>query len=317
MIYNFNKFAIKNRKKSKWKNNGFRTLFESIIPNEVILALKDWKDNYNKNNYVVIGGIALSYYIKPRYTEDVDLVFLSYEDIPINVFKFRRNRDHAFEDIKTGVEIELLTPNHINKSYSFFEEVFKNSIQSDGIKIASPESLIALKLGRFSEVDKVDIKELYKYSIENKLEINLNKYNLSESEINNYNNLISDIDDTINENIYMMSNKLNIKSKPFIKYKLNDYEIYIIAEKFGEPRFHIIKNINNKIKRFEDFQFSISLTNTINEFGKIKVLDSSTEYNTLDNFENLENDIKEWLSYNLNKIRKDWNSLNKRKIKIN
>jgi len=317
MIHNFNKFSIKSRKKSKWKNNGFRSLFESIIPNEVILALKDWKENYNSKNYIIIGGIALSYYIKPRYTEDIDLAFLSYDDIPSNVFKFRRNRDHSFEHIKTGVEIELLTPKHLDRGYNFFETIFENSKESDGIKIASPESLIALKLRRFSNTDQNDITELYKYCVENNLEIDLEKYELSNIEYDNYNQLISNIDDVINENLYMLNNKLNIKSKLHKKYKLIDYEIYIINENFGEPRFHVIRNINNRIKRFTDFQFSISLTKPFNESGKIRILDSSTEYSSLDNFPNLESDIKDWLSTNLINIKKDWNFLNNnRKIKL-
>jgi hypothetical protein len=316
MIYNFNKFSIKNRKKSKWKNNGFRSLFESIIPNEVILALKDWKDYCTNDNYILIGGLALSYYIKPRYTEDIDLAFLSYDDIPSNVFKFRRNREHSFEHIKTGVEIELLTSKHLNRSNYFFEKVFENANKSDDIKIASPESLIALKLRRFSDIDKNDIKELYKYCIENKIKIDLEKYSLSKLEYDRYEEIKLNIDDIINENLYMLNNKLNIKSKKYKKYNLKDYEIYIMNEEFGEPRFHIIKNINNAIKRFDDFQFSISLTKPFNELGKIRILDSSTEYNSLDNFDNIESEIKEWLFFNLDKIKKDWNNLNKRKIKI-
>jgi hypothetical protein len=317
MIYNFNKFSIKSRKKSKWKNNGFRSLFESIIPNEVILALKDWKDNYDSENYVIIGGIALSYYIKPRYTEDIDLAFLSYDDIPTNIFKFRRNREQSFEHIKTGVEIELLTPEHLNRSYSFFETIFKNSKKSDGIKIASPESLIALKLRRFNNTDQNDIVELHKYCLENSLEIDLKKYNLSDIEYDNYDRLVSNIDDVVNENLYMLNNKLSIKSKLHKKYKLKDYEIYIMNENFGEPRFHVIKNIDNKIKRFTDFQFSISITKPLDESGKIRILDSSTEYNSLDNFIHLESDIKDWLVANLINIKKDWNFLNRnRRIKI-
>jgi hypothetical protein len=77
-----------------------------------------------------------------------------------------------------------------------------------------------------------------------------------------------------------------------------------------------MENINNSIKRFDDFQFSISLTKPFNELGKIRILDSSTEYNSLDNFDNIESEIKEWLFFNLDKIKKDWNNLNKRKIKI-
>jgi predicted nucleotidyltransferase len=314
MITNFNKFSVKDRRKSKWKNNGFRSLFESIIPNEVILALKDWKDHCDSKNYVIIGGIALSYYIKPRYTEDIDLVFLSYDHIPNNVFKFRRNREHSFEHIKTGVEVELLTPKHLDRNDRFFEVIFQNSKESDGIKIASPESLIALKLRRFNNTDRNDIKELYKYCIENNIQIELEKYELSELELKNYSDLILTIDDSINENFYMLNNKLKINSKYYKKYNLNDYEIYIMNEKFGEPRFHVIKNINNKIKKFNDFQFSISITKPFNESGKIRVLDSSTEYNSLDNFPNLESEISNWILNNSEIIKEDWNFLNSRKI---
>ena len=156
-IINYNEFS--NRRKSKWLNNGCRSLLESIIPNEVIQALRDWKDNYSKDNYVMIGGLALSYYNRPRYTEGVDLIFLSDEEIPNNVYKFRRNRKHSFEHIKTGVEVEVeaLSPSVINKNEDFFKCVFEDSIESDGIKIASPVSLIALKLSRFNDSDKSDI----------------------------------------------------------------------------------------------------------------------------------------------------------------
>lgn len=316
MIFNFNKFSIKDRRKSKWKNNGFRTIFESIIPNEVILALKDWSNNYNSDNYVLIGGYALSYYTKPRYTEDIDLIFISYDEIPKMVFGFRRNRAHAFEHIKTGVEVELLTPNHINKNESFFRTIFNVSIESDGMRVASPESLIALKLGRFSNDDKDDIIKLYKYCIENKIDIDLSKYNLSEGEMNRFNNLISDLDESISENLYMLENKLNIELGRYKKYTLNEYEVYIMCEDYGEPRFHFTKNINNKVKRFEDFQFSISLTKTFNEDGSFRILDSSTEYNSMSNFTNLDKLLKEWLSSNISYLKNDWNELNSsRKIK--
>jgi hypothetical protein len=313
---NFNKFSIKNRKKSKWKNNGFRTLFESIIPNEVIMALKDWKDNYKVDNYVLIGGFALSYYLKPRYTEDIDLAFLSYNEIPNYVTKFRRNRKHSFEHIKTGVEIELLTPEHLDRTVDFFENIFESAIVSDGVKISSPEGLIALKLRRFSDIDRSDIIELYKYLRENNKEVELEKYNLSNNEIEKWEKLMLEIDDTINENIYMLTNKVNISNNNWKKYNLGEYEVYIMKEDFGEPRLHIIRNINNRIRRFSDFQFSISLTKPFNESADIRVLDSSTEYNSLSNFPELEKNFKEFLISNLEELRKDWNNLNRRKIKI-
>ena len=102
-ILSYKDFSIyENRRKSKWKNDGFRSIYESVIPKEVLVALDDWKNSNNKD-CVLIGGLALSYYIRPRYTEDIDLIFLTEDDIPETVYKFRRNRKHSFEHIKTGV----------------------------------------------------------------------------------------------------------------------------------------------------------------------------------------------------------------------
>ena len=132
-ILSYKDFSLfSNRKKSKWKNDGIRSIYESIIPKDVIVALDDWKSS-NTSNCVLIGGIALSYYIKPRYTEDINLIFLTDEDIPLSVYKFRRNRKHSYEHIKTGVEVELITPEYINKDNSLFKNVFETSIESDGI----------------------------------------------------------------------------------------------------------------------------------------------------------------------------------------
>lgn len=314
MIDNFNKHTLKSRKKSKWKNNGFRSIFESIIPNEVIITLRDWKDSYKKDNYVLIGAYALSYHTKPRYTEDVDLIFMSFDEIPQMVTNFRRNRNHSFEHIKTGVEVELLTPDHLNRDVDFFKAVFDSSIISDGIRIASPVSLIALKLRRFNNTDKSDITEMYKYCMENNIYIDLNPYKLSSEEIEKYENLIKDIDSIIHENMYMLENSLNISSKKHIKYKFSEYEIYIMNENFGEPRFHFTKNIQNDIKRFEDFQFAISITKPFDDLGNIRVLNSSTEYNSLSNFKGLESELRVWMVENLEVIREDWNKLNYRKI---
>jgi predicted nucleotidyltransferase len=301
-----------NRRKSKWKNsNNWRTLYESIIPNEVITTLNDWKENVGTDKYLIIGGIALSYYIKPRYTEDLDLIFLSYDDIPDSVYKFRRNRNHSFEHIRTGVEVELLTPEHINKGVEFFEVIFQNSIISDGIKIASPESLIALKLKRFNNRDKSDIIELVKYCKENNIDINLEKYNLERIELDNYDSI--DYDDRISENLYMLDNVKNLSRLDNIKYKLGDCEVYITNEKFGEPRLHFTKNIENLVKRFGDFQFSISLSEPFHN-GDLRIIESSTEYKNMDMFQSEKKMITNFIKSNIDNLKDDWNKLNKRKI---
>lgn len=305
-----------NRKKSKWKNDGIRSIYESIIPKEVLVALDDWKSS-NTSNCVLIGGIALSYYIKPRYTEDIDLIFLTDEDIPTNVYKFRRNRKHSFEHIKTGVEVEVITPEHINKERSLFENVFETSIESDGIKIASPLGLIALKLFRSktNERDRVDISELCRYCYENGIDIDLSNFDITKEELDTFNDIISNINfDSISENTYLLEyNSYFKKNVNFKKIEIGDYDIHIFEEKYGEPRFHFGKRYMDD-RKYDNFQFSISLTKPL-DGSRIRVLESSTGYKSFNGFESDEEFLKDWLRKNIELVKSDWNILNKRKLK--
>jgi hypothetical protein len=66
---------MKAGKKRQYKNDGFRSLYESAVYPELSIALEDWKRNCNDG--ILIGGLAYSYYCKPRKTEDIDCLFLS------------------------------------------------------------------------------------------------------------------------------------------------------------------------------------------------------------------------------------------------
>jgi len=315
-ILSYKDFSLfSNRKKSKWKNDGIRSIYESIIPKEVLIALDDWKYS-NNSNCVLIGGIALSYYIKPRYTEYIDLIFLTDEDIPENVFKFRRNRKHSFEHIKTGVEVELITPEHINKDISLFQNVFDTSIESDGIKIASPIGLISLKLFRSktNERDRVDIIELCRYCYENNIDLDISNFNVTEEELNIFNEIKSNINfDSISENKYLLEYNSYLKNGIYKKTEFDKYEIYLFEEKYGEPRFHFGRKYRGD-RRYKDFQFSISLTKTFDDLGKTRVLESSTGYKSFNGFESDEEILRDWLKENINNLKSDWNYLNKRKL---
>ena len=165
---------LRDLKKIRTENDGYRTLFESIVSNEVLETLTDWIEN-DKSNFVLIGGLALSYYVKPRATSDIDLLFLSVDDIPEKVYKFRKHRKGAFEHIKTNVEVEVVSPQTINTPLHVAQKVFDTSIETNGIKVASPSGIIALKLGRFSRQDQADIEALINYTT-----IDLNQFELSE-----------------------------------------------------------------------------------------------------------------------------------------
>lgn len=175
-----NDYQIRNIDKMSDINKGDRTLKESIMSPEVNLALNDWIDN-NINNCVLIGGIALSYYVKPRYTEDIDILFLSKMYIPETLNKFKKHRPSAFQHNKTHVEVEVVTPELINTPIFLVATVFVTAIIKDGIKIASPSGLIALKLGRFNLQDQADIYALIKCS-----EIDLTPFKLPDELLDKY-----------------------------------------------------------------------------------------------------------------------------------
>jgi hypothetical protein len=140
--------------------NGTRTLYESIVVPEVLKALKDWAIA-DVPNCVLIGGLAVSFWCKPRATSDGDFLFISENEIPNEINGFKRVRSHAFRHNKTHVEIEVLSPEFLNIPSGLGKKVIETAVkQSNSIKVASKEGLIATKLNRFSLQDRADIDEL-------------------------------------------------------------------------------------------------------------------------------------------------------------
>lgn len=176
---------IRNIGKMNHMNDGTRSLYESVMAPEVILALDDWK-KYSECNCVLIGATAMSYYVKPRYTSDVDVLFSTKDDIPKEVYNFKKHRTSAFQHNKTHVEVEVITPELINVSPDFIKKIFDTAVidlDSD-IKIASPEGLVALKLGRFNFFDQGDIQNLKRYKT-----IDLSYFDLNDKLMNRFNSI--------------------------------------------------------------------------------------------------------------------------------
>lgn len=136
-------------------NDGTRTLVESVVVPEIISAIKDWK-----GSGVLVGGLALSFYAKPRYTMDIDILFLSDKEIPPQIPGFKRTRDHAFQHNKTHVEVEVLSPSFLHLPPDLIKQVVDTSKDVGGMKIASRSGLVALKLQRNSRQDQADIEQL-------------------------------------------------------------------------------------------------------------------------------------------------------------
>lgn len=149
---------LRDLSKMRTFNCGNRTLFESVMSPEVLRTLRDWKAASGQG--VLIGGLGLSYYAKPRMTQGIDILFSSKSEIPSSVDGFRRHRQGAFEHKRTGVEVETIAPETINVSPALIQQVIDSAVWSEGIRIASASGLVALKLQRYSRQDQADIVAL-------------------------------------------------------------------------------------------------------------------------------------------------------------
>jgi hypothetical protein len=147
---------------------------------EVLSALKLWIKNA-PDNFVLIGGLALSYYNIVRYTQDVDVLYTTNSQIPVEVIGFKHHRHHVFLHKTTHVEIETTSPElFTNISTKLVQQVFDTSILIDGIHIVSRSALVALKAqasrtGSKGAQDKADVLAL----LENG-DIDITVFNISE-----------------------------------------------------------------------------------------------------------------------------------------
>lgn len=126
--------------------------------------------------YAVIGGIALAFHDKPRFTRDIDILLKSsdlgkVEDILEKMGFFKSTDPHNFLNVDLILhrfvkadEGDHLVVDILVGEDEKFSDVFENAVQSKWekgeVSIASREDLIRLKQMRGSEQDKADIKNL-------------------------------------------------------------------------------------------------------------------------------------------------------------
>jgi len=154
---------LRNIRNTQTQNDGTRTLVESILVPEVAQALQALKRT--KYNGVLIGGIALSFYVKPRASQDLDLLYNDMSEVPAELPGFKRTRPHAFEHRATGVEVELIDPIFIKTDPALIAKVIQTAELHDGVRVASPAGIVAMKLGRLRHQDKEDIIQLMMYGV--------------------------------------------------------------------------------------------------------------------------------------------------------
>lgn len=162
-----------------------------------------------KIEYVVVGGIALLFYIQGRNTRDIDLILAlsDLENLP-ELKISQQDRDFARADFR-GLQIDVLLTQ--NKLFDLVrrEHTTLNKFQEHSIRLATPQGLALLKLFalpslyRQANFDRVALYEtdvtmlMQNYALDAaKLLKVLEKY-LSESDIETLKEILADIEKRI------------------------------------------------------------------------------------------------------------------------
>ena len=110
----------------------------------------------------MIGGLGLSYHVRPRFTQDIDFLFLKPADAPEAIPGFYRSTSSIFEHLQTHVQVNIVSPSSMSIPKEIAEQVILTATLSNRIRAATPSGLVALKLSRLSAHDKADIIALIK-----------------------------------------------------------------------------------------------------------------------------------------------------------
>lgn len=145
-----------------------KTINEAALVPEVRGALTRWLTNQPKaDRGVLIGGLALSFYARPRQTMDVDLLFA--DRVPEVNSMFKKHREHSAIDKKDHVEMEFVTPKTINIPHLVAARVIDTAWEIGELRIASLDSMIVLKLygadnKRRQRQDEADIQSMLEHN---------------------------------------------------------------------------------------------------------------------------------------------------------
>ena len=146
-------------------------------------------------DYALIGGLALSSWVRPRTTRDVDLLVtvskkLNWMDIASvvetrlkkKVILLRGARRTAIQEklsfMMGQIEVDVIGTKDFELAAEAIEHAVPVQIFDKNIKVASPEYLILLKLLPLSSQDQIDIRALMKKADIKSLATLAEKHNL-------------------------------------------------------------------------------------------------------------------------------------------
>jgi hypothetical protein len=146
-------------------------------------------------DYALIGGLALSAWVEPRTTKEVDIVVvisknLTWQDIA-SLIKTRLrkkailqkgNKRTAIQEklsfMMGHVEVDLISTKGFGLAAEAVEHALSATVFDKSVKVASPEYLILLKLLPLSLQDEVDISVLMREADLKKLKMLAEKHSL-------------------------------------------------------------------------------------------------------------------------------------------
>jgi len=130
----------------------------------VLVTLNNLKKKGVIKDYAIAGGYAISYYLEPAYTYDLDILALLGSDEDYHsLYEYFREQGNKIEEIYIYID-----DMPVQFFPSFIEKLFSNAIRDarrvkvKGVntKVVTVEYLIALLLKAFRPKDKVRIVEL-------------------------------------------------------------------------------------------------------------------------------------------------------------
>jgi len=136
--------------------------------------------------WALVGGLAVGFHARPRGTQDVDIMLASEGEIDeiarVLGDKFKKIRPHSLEHKRTGVEIELLTPEFLKIPEAVIQNIIETSEVHNGVPVASRSGIVAAKLFRRSYQDKADIEAI----IRTGGPVDLSEFDLSPEQLSTY-----------------------------------------------------------------------------------------------------------------------------------
>jgi hypothetical protein len=148
-------------------------------------------------DYALIGGLALSAWVRPRTTRDIDLVVAVSKDISwadlVSIIKTRLHKRVAVQKgtrrttikeklsfVSGQIEVDVISTMEFELASEAMQYAVIAKVFGMDVKVVLPEYLILLKLIPSGSRDVLDIQELMKRTNKKKLKILAGKHRLLE-----------------------------------------------------------------------------------------------------------------------------------------